>query len=74
MWGNEAGTKVLVFQDGAWNGCTAVNYIPDCIIRWGLITDLTTAIDSNVNIWTKTGSSSGITNECEATVNSKIIF
>ena len=78
VWGNEAGTRVLVFQDGGWNGCIAVNYIPnaDCFPfnRWGFITDLTTAIDSNVNIWSGTGSSSGITNQCEVTVNSKIMF
>ena len=83
VWGNEDGSKVLVFKDSGWDGCTAVNYVPNANCkaghgkfsqdmaghRWGYIPDLMYAIHSNVNIWRKTGSSSGITTQCEGTVN-----
>lgn len=76
LWGNHDGTKVIVHQFEGWNGCTAVNYVPNANChpynRWGYMSDIINPIESNVNIWSKTGSSSGITNECQGKFNNKL--
>ena len=78
LWGNEDGTKVLVYQSttGGWVGCNAVNYVPNCNQRsnWGYMPDLIVPIDFNVNIKRGTGNSSGKTTQCAGTVNLRTIF
>ena len=76
LWGNDDGTKVIIYQSGGWDGCNAVNYEPDCTPqnKWGYMPDLIVPIDLNVNINRGTGSSSGKTTQCAGTVNLRTIF
>ena len=68
IWGNFDGTRVLSYMSGGWNGCYSVNYVPDSncfpFRRWAFISNLATPINNNVNIWAKSGSSSGIVTSC----------
>ena len=57
--------KVLKYRGNGWSGCTgSATYIdPECFPgkRWAFISDLSSPVIGNVNIWAKKGDSSGYT-------------